>query len=136
MEEHSEENGVEDVIAALKALETHKTIYTKYTFSMFGGEIERVSMIFQNRMRRAVMDRFGRDAVALKEDERHFRITVPVAVSQQFFDWVFSLGKAVRIISPEGVREAMKKSLADIAARYEQIAFLTCHQGWFFPFEG
>ena len=91
--------------------------YTKYTFSMFGGEIEHVTMIFQKRMMRAVMDRFGRNVVVLKEDERHFRITVPVAVSQQFFGWVFSLGKAVRVISPEGIKEAMKKSLADIAAR-------------------
>ena len=93
--------------------------YTKYTFSMFGGEIEHVTMIFQKRMMRAVMDRFGRNVVVLKEDERHFRITVPVPVSQQFFGWVFSLGKAVRVISPEGIKEAMKKSLADIAARYE-----------------
>ena len=109
--------------------------YTKYTFSMFGGEIEHVTMIFQKRMMRAVMDRIGRNVVVLKEDERHFRITVPVAVSQQFFGWVFSLGKAVRVISPEGIKEAMKKSLADIAARYEEIAFLTGHQGWSFPFE-
>ena len=29
--------------------------YTKYTFSMFGGEIEHVTMIFQKRMMRAVM---------------------------------------------------------------------------------
>ena len=92
--------------------------YTKYTFSMFGGEIEHVTMIFQNRMMGAVMDRFGRDVVVLKEDERHFRITVPVAVSQQFFGWVFSLGKTVRIAAPEAVREKMKASLEEISKRY------------------
>ena len=94
--------------------------YTKYTFSMFGGEIEHVTMIFQKRMMRAVMDRFGRNVVALKEDERHFRITVPVAVSQQFFGWVFSLGKTVRIVAPEAVKEKMKASLEEISKRYSE----------------
>ncbi|MGN0752952.1 MAG: WYL domain-containing protein, partial [Aristaeellaceae bacterium] len=54
-----------------------------------------------------------------KEDESHFRVTVSVAVSNHFYGWVFGLGKAVRIIGPESVREGMKKALADIAARYE-----------------
>ena len=93
--------------------------YTKYTFSMFGGETVPVTMVFQNRMMGAVMDRFGRDVVAMKEDERHFRVTVSVAVSNQFYGWVFGLGKAVRIVGPESVKEGMKKALADIAARYE-----------------
>ena len=93
--------------------------YTKYTFSMFGGETVPVTMVFQNRMMGAVMDRFGRDVVVMKEDDRHFRVTVSVAVSNQFYGWVFGLGKAVRIVGPESVKEGMKKALADIAARYE-----------------
>ncbi len=93
--------------------------YTKYTFSMFGGETTPVTMVFQNRMMGAVMDRFGRDVVVMKEDERHFRVTVSVSVSQQFYGWVFGLGKSVRIVGPESVKDGMRKALADIAARYE-----------------
>jgi len=93
--------------------------YNKYTFNMYGGEIEPVTMVFQNRMMGAVMDRFGRDIVPMKVDNNHFRVVVSVAVSQQFFGWIFSLGKAVRITAPESVKEQMKKALADIAARYE-----------------
>ena len=93
--------------------------YSKYTFSMFGGEVTPVTMVFQNRMMGVVMDRFGRNVVAIKEDDDHFRITVPVAVSEQFYGWVFGLGKTVRIVGPEKVKEGMKKALADISARYE-----------------
>ncbi|MDD6050545.1 MAG: WYL domain-containing protein [Clostridiales bacterium] len=57
--------------------------------------------------------------VAMKEYNTHFRISVSVAVSQQFFAWVFGLGKAVRIVAPESVKEQMKKALQDIAERYE-----------------
>ena len=59
----------------------------------------------------AVMDRFGRDIFVTKEDDRHFRVTVNVAVSNQFFGWVFGLGKMVRIVGPESVKEKMKKAL-------------------------
>ena len=93
--------------------------YTKYTFSMYGDETTPVTMVFQNRMVGVVIDKFGRDVMIMKEDDRHFRVTVPVAVSDQFFGWVFGLGKSVRIVGPESVKEKMKKALADIAARYE-----------------
>lgn len=93
--------------------------YSKYTFSMFGGEIAPVTMVFQNRFMGTVMDRFGRDVVVMKEDERHFRITVPVAISQQFFAWVFGLGKGVRIVAPDSVKEKMKKALVEIAEKYQ-----------------
>lgn len=92
--------------------------YTQYTFGMFGGEIEPVTMVFQNSKVGLVMDRFGRDVLLMKEDDRHFRITVPVAVSDQFFGWVFGLGKAVRIVGPESVKEKMKQNLEDIIQRY------------------
>ncbi len=93
--------------------------YSKYTFSMYGGKVERVTMVFQNRMMGTVIDRFGRDMLVMPVDKNHFKITVPVAVSQQFFGWVFGLGKAVRIVEPESVKEQMKKALAEIAERHE-----------------
>lgn len=86
---------------------------------MFGGEVTPVTMVFLNRMMDVVMDRFGRNVVVIKEDDDHFRITVHVAVSEQFYGWVFGLGKTVRIVGPEKVKEGMKKALADISARYE-----------------
>ena len=92
--------------------------YSKYTFSMFGGEIEYVTMVFQNRMMSTVMDKFGHDIVAMKEDNTHFRIVVPVAISQQFFGWIFGLGKSARIVAPESVKAQMKKLLDEISSRY------------------
>lgn len=94
--------------------------YTKYTFSMFGGGIEKVTMVFSNRMIGAVMDRFGRDVLVMKEDEGHFRITVPVAVSNQYFGWIFGLGKNVRIVAPDSVKEKMQKALEEIRGMYTQ----------------
>ena len=94
--------------------------YTNYTFSMYGGEIKKVEMIFQNRMLNTVIDRFGKDVMAYPVDKGHFKITVPVAVSQQFYGWVFGLGKAVRIVGPVEVVQGIQKALADALARYSE----------------
>ena len=92
--------------------------YTNYTFSMYSGKMTNVTMVFANHMMDAVLDRFGHDVVASRYDDRHFKIIVPVAVSNQFFAWVFGLGKAARIIDPPEVKAQMKILLDDISSRY------------------
>lgn len=77
-------------------------------------------MVFQNRMMNAVIDRFGRDIMVMKEDADHFRVSVKVAVSNQFYGWVFGLGNMVRIIAPEHVKQGMKQLLESVHSRYEE----------------
>ena len=42
-----------------------------------------------------------------------------VAVSEQFFGWVFGLGNGIQILGPEPVKEQMKKKLSEIKNMYE-----------------
>ena len=118
-----EQNGLNVIVSREGKDEFDKkdmSAYTNYTFSMFGGEIKKVEMIFQNRMLNTVIDRFGKEVMAYPMDKSHFKITVSVAVSQQFYGWVFGLGKAVRIVGPVEVVQGMKKALADVAGRYPE----------------
>ena len=64
------------------------------------------------------MDRFGSRIMMMKEDDDHFRITANVAVSGQFFGWVFGLGKKARIVAPDSVKEQMKNELAKVMEGY------------------
>ena len=93
--------------------------YTKYTFSMYRGDKQPVTMRFTNDMVDAVMDRFGRDVLMLKADDRHFEMTAVVSVSPQFFGWVFGLGNKVEIIRPDDVREQMKDVLKQTLSKYD-----------------
>jgi len=93
--------------------------YHRYTFNMYGGKVELVTLQFLNRMMGAAIDRFRRDIVVSKADDYHFRITVPVAVSPQFFAWIFGLGNTVSIVEPEHVKEKMKDMLKKASERYE-----------------
>lgn len=97
---------------------TDMSAYTKTVFGMFGGEEQKVKLRFSNHLVGAVLDRFGRDTIIIKDGDEHFTVTVTVVVSPQFFGWVFGFGKDVEIISPEEVRTEMKKQAEEICKNY------------------
>ena len=92
--------------------------YITENFSMYGGETERVTIQFTNAMAGVVIDRFGKDIQIRKADEEHFMITVSVAVSPQFFAWVFGLGEGAKILEPKSVYKEMRKMLKDAHEMY------------------
>lgn len=94
--------------------------YTQYTFSMFGGEPQKVSMQFHNSLMGVVIDRFGKDVMVIPVDDEHFKITVPVAVSEQFFGWVFGLGHKAMLVEPQKVVDRFTELVAGIGAKYQK----------------
>ncbi|MBR3818999.1 MAG: WYL domain-containing transcriptional regulator [Clostridia bacterium] len=92
--------------------------YTKTVFGMFGGNEQKVKLRFANHLVGAVLDRFGRDTIIIKDGNEHFVFTVNVVVSQQFLAWVFGFGNEAEIISPDNVREEMKKQASAVAKLY------------------
>ncbi|MDY3617955.1 helix-turn-helix transcriptional regulator [Agathobaculum sp.] len=85
--------------------------YTRKMFGMFSGEERTVRLRCENRFIGVIRDRFGSDLMLQKLDEEHFAVNVTVAVSPQFFSWIFGLGGAVRILEPDDVRSSFQKQL-------------------------
>ena len=85
--------------------------YTRKVFGMFSGEERTVRLKCSNDFVGVILDRFGKDQIFQPADEDHFFINVTVAVSPQFFSWVFSLEGNVRIVEPADVRDAFEKQL-------------------------
>ena len=77
--------------------------YSKKVFSMFGGRFIGV-----------VIDRFGTDVPVIKTDSEHFETSVTVKISPQFFGWLASLGRGVKIISPISVKDRYKEHIQSI----------------------
>ncbi len=92
--------------------------YSKKVFGMFTGQLQKVRLRFENHLVGAVIDRFGSDTMILSSDENHFTVSVDVAVSPQFFAWVFGFGTAVEILSPENVREDYRQKLLSLSEMY------------------
>ena len=92
--------------------------YEKRTFGMFGGKSARVELLCENSLAGAIFDRFGKDITVFKEDNGRFRVYVEVAVSPNFFSWVFCFGGGIKILSPEFVREEMRCLLEKVGEEY------------------
>ncbi len=93
--------------------------YTKTVFGMFGGNEQKVKLRFANHLVGVVIDRFGRDSIIIKDGDEHFTVSVNIVVSQQFLAWVFGFGADAEILSPEEVRDEMKKQAAEIFKIYK-----------------
>ena len=92
--------------------------YSKKVFGMFTGETVNVRLRFAEHLAGAVIDRFGRDVMITAAGDGHFSVSVDVAVSPQFYAWLFAFGTEVEILSPESVRDEFGDRLARLQAQY------------------
>lgn len=88
--------------------------YQRKVFGMFSGEERDVVLHCENRFAGVLRDRFGSDMMLRPLDETHFAATVRVAVSPQFFSWVFGLSGGVRIFEPSDVKQKFTEHLRDM----------------------
>ena len=82
--------------------------YSKATFGMYQGQKTKVKIRFANYMCGVLIDRFGKDITFRPVDNEHSELHVDVNVSPQFFGWIFSLGKDVKVVGPEEVVEELR----------------------------
>ncbi len=92
--------------------------YSKKSFGMFGGEEQTVRLLVDDSLAGVIIDRFGKDVMLIPAEEGRFTVNVEVHVSGQFLGWIFSLGEKVRILSPDGVAEQMRREAERLIAQY------------------
>lgn len=95
--------------------------YSTMNFGMFHGDVKRVRISFPNYMVGVFIDRFGKDiTIRPSEGENRSEIAVNVAVSKQFFGWIASLGRWVKITGPDEVVDEMREFVRKLAKAYEE----------------
>ena len=82
--------------------------YSKATFGMYQGQKTKVKIRFANYTCSVFIDRFGKDISFRPIDDEYSELHVDVNVSPQFFGWIFSLGKDVKVVGPEEVVEELR----------------------------
>ena len=93
--------------------------YTRSLFGMFSGEQLSVTMVVRNDLAGAVIDRFGKDIMIIPCGDDHFKTTVNVAVSPQFFGWIMAFGTGIRITGPAQVVSMQKEIILQLAEQYQ-----------------
>lgn len=92
--------------------------YASIHFGMFRGQEREVLLRCDNCFSHVMIDRFGDGAHITPEDDSHFIASVQVAVSPQFYGWIFGLGSGVTILGPEDVAKGMKTHLEQVQLNY------------------
>ena len=92
--------------------------YSKATFGMYSGKRTKVHIQFPNSMCGVFIDRFGKEICFRKVDEVHSTVAVDVAISPQFFGWIFSLGREVKVVGPDEVVEQMRIAAEEFVGNY------------------
>ena len=101
----------------------HTTDMERYAlrhFSMFAGQEAQVRLRCAARLAGVVLDRFGQDIILVPDGEEFFTVTLDVAVSPQFWGWVFGLEDGVEVLSPAWAVEEYKRRLSAVAELYRR----------------
>lgn len=93
-------------------------LYTRSMFGMYSGTETAVTLEAQNDMANVLIDRFGRDINIVPINETHFKTTVNIAVSDQFFGWIMALGTKVKITAPDTTVKQMKNIIQILSEQY------------------
>ena len=95
--------------------------YAKKSFNMFGGVVKEVTLCGNSEAIGIIFDRFGRDVFVVPRDDGFYSVTVNVAVSPQFYSWVFGLNDLLRIEGPAEIVEDYCKMCENAISRCKKI---------------
>ena len=93
--------------------------YSKKMFGMFGGEETDVKLRVHNQLIGAFIDHFGKDIIMIADGESHFTISVRVVVSPVFYGWLFQFGELCGVISPQSLKDALKRRAEEFLSNLE-----------------
>ena len=99
----------------------HEEEYGKKSlFGMYGGDIVPVTFQAKNWMVGIMIDRFGRDIPIVPVNDEEFETRIDLAVSPQFFGWLFALGPDIRVTSPGFVINSIREYGAGVMKNYNK----------------
>lgn len=93
--------------------------YEQRVFGMFSGSSVSVSLLVEERVMNAVVDRFGKDVQVGDLGDGRARVSVPVMETPVFYGWVAQFNGQVVIEQPRQVRDRFAGYLRDMLAAYE-----------------
>ena len=93
--------------------------YARRHFGMFAGRACQLRLRCENRLAGVVIDRFGLDVSLIPDGEEHFTATLEAVVSPPLWGWLFGLGAAVEVQSPDWAADEFKNWLRGVAAVYD-----------------
>lgn len=79
--------------------------YSRQIFEMYDGDTVRVKLECKNMLMRYVIDRFGEDVATEIATRDTFYAYPEVALSPNFYSWLFTFAGEIRILAPERAKD-------------------------------
>lgn len=93
--------------------------YAQRVFGMYSGTQKRVTIQFINPLLDTAIERFGmKDVQYSKVDDRHFKVTANVEISDQFYGWLLGFGKRAKLTWPDDEVEKFRLYVEKIEKMY------------------
>ncbi len=92
--------------------------HRKQVFGMFVGKEERVSIVIENSLIDAVMDKFGEDVQLEDRGNGTAVLNISVQISPMFIAWCCSFGDKLNVISPQKVITEIKNYITQLKDIY------------------
>ena len=93
--------------------------YLKRMFNMFGGESVRVTLLVEEHLMRAIIDRFGADMQAFPAHDGAAHVYASVNLSPTFYSWVLQFDGGVKVTAPKAARTGLREFLTRNVALYD-----------------
>lgn len=93
---------------------------SRQSFNMFSGDVIEVKLRVDNKASSIIFDKFGTDIFVIPNDDGTFCVSVNVAVSPQFYSWIFGVSEYVSILSPECVVNEYHDMAMSVARKHEK----------------
>lgn len=92
--------------------------YVKPIFSMFDGETEHITAVFDVSYLNVVIDRFGENVRLSALEDGCFRADFQAAVSPTFLSWIIGFGEGAFIVSPLWVADEVQRLALEVVEMY------------------
>ena len=89
--------------------------YTRQSFKMYDGDVEDVTLEFDNALLGPIYDKFGEDTEIQRVLGKKLRTTVAVQISPPFWGWLFQFDNRICIVEPKTIREEYKEKARRVA---------------------
>ncbi len=87
--------------------------YANATITMFGGDIETVTLECPDEFAGAIIDKFGKKCRFIPKENGEYSVRVNAALSPTLYSWVFTFGGKIKITAPPRAVDEYKQQLTD-----------------------
>ncbi len=95
--------------------------YSRKTFNMFGGELQKIDLECSIQLLDQITDRFS-DGIFIRhgKSEPTFRFSTDAIVSDGLVGWLMQFGKDIRVLSPESLKQRVLADAEKLVEAYKK----------------